>query len=191
MEDWNGLKKGKTKALHDGLKKCVKLFLKDFPEAIKSFNYKMTCFFSKLSLKNPKCIPQLGHMYYTADSVKLTEAEVGVKPLVGFTPMHEDGCMLLIFPDKYKKGKPVPKEKLEQHYIYIPYGLGLILPGHVVHAGGFCFDQSTNPDEASPSNKSQYTNHYLHIFSCPDKRPVDEAKNDENKVYLERMIQKW
>jgi len=58
----------------------------------------MTCLFSKLSPDNPNCIPQV----------------VGIKPLVGFTPMHEDGCMLLIFPEKYKKGKPIPEAMPEQ-----------------------------------------------------------------------------
>jgi len=34
--------------------------------------------------------------------------------------MHEDGCMLLIFPEKYKKGKPIPAAQPEQYYLYIP-----------------------------------------------------------------------
>jgi len=80
MEDWNGLNK-KTKALHDGLIKSVKLLWKDSPQAIKNFNYKMTCLFSKLSPDNPNCIPQVGHTDYTAASVLKTEKEVGVKPL--------------------------------------------------------------------------------------------------------------
>jgi len=99
--------------------------------------------------------------------------------------MHEDGCMLLIFPEKYKTGKPVPNEKPEQYYLYIPYGLALILPGHVVHAGRFCFGQSTKSNEASPKNISQFTNHCLHFFLCPDKRSFNQANNDENEVYLE------
>jgi len=185
MEDWNGLNKKKTRALHDGLTKTIKLLWKDSPQAIKNFQYKMTCLFSKLSPENPNGIPQVGHTDYTEASVLETEMEVGVKPCIGFTPMHEDGCMLLIFPQKYKKGKPIPNEKPEQYYLYIPYGLALILPGHVVHAGGFCFGQSTKSNEASPKNISQFTNHHLHFFLCPDKRSFDEANKDENEVYLE------
>jgi len=185
MEDWNGLKKKKTRALHDGLIKAVNLLWKKSPQAIKNFQYKMSCLFSKLGPENPNGIPQVGHTDYSEKSVKLTEQEVGVKPLVGFTPMHEDGCMLLIFPDKFKKGKPVPNAKPEQYYLYIPYGLALILPGHVVHAGGFCFGQSTKATVASPTDISQFTNHRLHFFLCPDQRSVDEANNDENEVILE------
>jgi len=61
-----------------------------------------------------------------------------------------------------------------------------ILPGHVVHASGFCFGQSTKSNEASPTNISQFTNYCLHFFLCPDNRSFDEANNDENEVYLEQ-----
>ena len=68
----------------------------------------------------------------------------------------------------------------------IVYSCMGILPGHVVHAGGFWFGQSTKSNEASPTNISQFTNHCLHFFLCPDNRSFDEANNDENEVYLEQ-----
>jgi len=67
------------------------------PEAIEKFTYKFTCLFSLLGAENHKGIPQLAHTDYTEESIEKTVEKVGVKPLVAFTPIHEDDMMLMVF----------------------------------------------------------------------------------------------
>jgi len=109
---------------------------------------------------------------------------VGVKPLVAFTPMHEDGCMLLVFTPKYKKWQKIPEDQEAQYYLYIPYGLGLILPGDVVHAGGFCFGRPMTYAR-KPKSKSKFTNHHLHFFLCPDDASYKEGDGEKNEIYYD------
>jgi len=53
----------------------------------------------------------------------------------------------------------------------------------VVYAPGFCFDQSTKSNAASPP-KIPVHQPLSSLFLCPDKRSFDEANSDENEVYL-------
>ncbi len=104
------------------------------------------------------------------------------KPLIGFTPIADEGMILLVWthfpdPEEYlaplkkkskKSDKSEPEKSFEHHFLYIPKGVLLILHGDVVHAGGFCFGKSLDKTE---------TNHHLHFFLCPNK----ECKDDVNK----------
>jgi len=40
---------------------------------------------------------------------------------------------------RIKKWQKKPEGQPAKYYLYIPSGTLLILPGHVVHSGGFCF----------------------------------------------------
>jgi len=71
--------------------KKVHLWMKS-PEAIIFLN----CLFSKLSVENPNGVPQT-HTDYTSKSIATTFEALQVNTLIAFTPMHEDGCMLLIW----------------------------------------------------------------------------------------------
>jgi len=74
----------------------IKELWKDCPTVCKFFRYKTSCLFSRLSSENPTGIPQLAHTNFESDAMKNTNKKLKVSPLIAFTPMGEDGCMLLI-----------------------------------------------------------------------------------------------
>ncbi len=184
LDDWDALKTKKLQGLENTLKETIKTMWESSPEAIENFTYKFTCLFSLLGPENPKGIPQRAHTDYTEDSIKQTVEKVGVKPLVAFTPMHEDGMMLMVFTKAYKKRQKVLKDHHAQYYLYIPYGMLLILPGNVIHAGGFCFG-SPKIHANTPKSHFKLTNHRLHFFLCPDESSKIAGETEHNEIYFD------
>jgi len=116
--------------------------------------------------------------------MKQTVEQVGAMPLVAFTPMLEDGMMLMVFTKAYKKWQKVPEDHHAQYYLYIPYEMLLILPGNVIHAGGFCFG-APKIHANTPKSHSKFTNHRLHFFLCPDDISKEAGDNAHNEIYFD------
>ncbi len=144
----------------------------------------MSCLFSRLSAENPKGIPQTAHTDYTSKQIAKTFETLKVNPLIAFTPMHEDGCMLLIWTHGYKKWQKLAENQPAKYYLYIPFGTLLILPGHVVHSGGFCVGHVFE-NENIPKRLWNFKNHRLHFFLCPDAASVEQAKSDSNEIIFD------
>jgi len=185
MKVWDGLVKPKVIALESALKKVVKELWKKNPKACEHFRYKTSCLFSRLSSENPTGIPQLAHMDFEADAVEKTTANLKVSPLIAFTPMWEDGCMLLIWTKEYRKWQNLSHDKPAKYYMYIPFGTLLVLPGNVLHSGGFCFGHIFQSDTSGNSSIWRFSNHCLHFFLCPDQILYDQADSDHNEVYFD------
>jgi len=175
IKSWNGMEKGKKIiALHNALK----------PKAQKYFQYKMSCLFSSLSTNNPGGVPQTAHSDYTAEHVEKTFEKLSVKPLFAFTPLHEDGSMLIIWTEEYTKWQKKPKGHTGKYLSVHSLWKLLILPGDLVHSGGFCFG---NVFESADTPKSilGFKNHCLHFFLCPDKDSRTQANSDVNEIIYE------
>ncbi len=182
IKAWNGMKTNKkVQALHNVLEEGIQDLWMDCPEAMEFFEYKMSCLFSRLTAENPKGIPQTAHTDYTSEQIGETFDALKVNPLIAFTPMHEDGTMLLIWTDKYKRWQILAENQPAKYYLYIPFGTLLILPGHVVHSGGFCFGNVFG-NENIPKRLWNFKNHRLHFFLCPDAASIDQANSDANEI---------
>jgi len=144
----------------------------------------MSCLFSRLSAENPKGIPQTAHTDYTSKQIADTFETLKVNPLIAFTPMHEDGSMLLIWTHGYIKWQKLSENQPAKYYLYIPFGTLLILPGHVAHSGGFCFGNVFG-NENIPKRLWNFKNHHLHFFLCPDAASVEQAKSESNEIIFD------
>jgi len=185
MKDWDGLVKPKVIALESALKKVVKELWKKNPKACEHFRYKTSCLFSRLSSENPTGIPQTAHTDFEADAVDMTMTNLKVSPLIAFTPMWEDGCMLLIWTKEYRRWQNLSHDKPAKYYLYIPFGTLLVLPGKVMHSGGFCFGHIFQSDTNDNSSIWRFSNHRLHFFLCPDQISYDQADSDHNEIYYD------
>jgi len=175
IEPWDGLdKKEETKALHDLLCSSVSALWSPAKKKLRTLSYRVVCLFSQVSSDNPDGFPQNMHTDFSEKICNETQKALGVYPLVGFVPMHPDGCMLLIWSqrniDRPKTGPFNP----QKYFLYIPYGVCVILRGDAPHAGGFCFGRSGNT-LGFPANIADYTNHRLHFFFCPNWNTKKQA----------------
>ncbi len=147
-------------------------------QTIFEFNCQTQFIFSELG-ESKDNIPQLAHVDIKETSVnKLEEDCLGVKACIGFTPINLDGMMLQVWTEgkckKYQSTAEVVEDeqcinnekepKPGQYVLYIPCGVLVVLPGDIVHAGGFCFGRKL----PCPSTVHEVLlqNHYLHFIFC-------------------------
>ncbi len=100
-----------------------------------------------------------------------------VMPMIAFSPMNKDGCMLAIWTDGYNSWQN-RNDLPGQYFLYVPFGVLVVLPGNCRHAGGFCFGGNNN-SKVMPRSHVLYTNPRLHFFFCPNQKTLDEMKEDE------------
>jgi len=111
--------------------------------------------------------------------------------MIGFTPISEDGMMIVVWtdgkPKKYRNKIQILEDHKRlnknlyvtpgQYFLYIPRGIFLAVPGDTIHAGGLCFGKKEAL--AIPPNKAKkivntgkehlFQNHRLHFsFLCSD-----------------------
>jgi len=99
-------------------------------------------------------------------------------------PCIEDGMMLLVLTKEYKQWQKVPEDHHAQHYLYIPYGMLLILTGNVIHAGEFCFG-SPKIHANTPKSHSKFTNCY--IFSFVQMASLKKQETESLMKYILMM----
>jgi len=87
--------------------------------------------------------------------------------MIAFYPLYQDGCIVLIWVDYYNEFQPDCKDLLGEYYLYIPFGVLVILSGNITHAGGFCFSGEGQGIGLLEYFKD-FTNHQLHFFLCPN-----------------------
>jgi len=147
---------------------------------------------------NPACLPQDPHSDYNVEMVKDMYNSMLLKPMIAFCPLHQDGCIMLICVDDYNAFQLDHKDLPGEYYLYIPFGVLVILPGDITHAGGFCFS-GEGQDIGLPDHLKDFTNHQLHFFLCPnavsyhevyaeDKADLDAAKQ-KNKDRKKRAME--
>jgi len=158
----------------------------------KVFKYKPSFIFSELTAERDN-IPQKAHMDYDPNVMKWERENLQCYSCIGITPLHPDGCMIVVwtegirkkfrtteeieFDEKRSKKKINPKPG--QYFLYIPKGTMLILPGDTIHAGGFCFGSRLE----YPSAKNiQFQNHRLHFFFCCSEEAVTNANGKKNTI---------
>jgi len=187
MKEWDDLDHEHTRPLLHALKGAISELWVRRPAAIEYFKYKMANLYSNLGPANPTGTPQLAHRDFAKEAVDITYDVLDLKPMIAFVPMDEDGCMLLIWLDEYKKWQVRTHGPPYKYYLYIPYGTMVLLPGDIVHAGGFCFS-STNPNAAVklPRSIRGYTNPRLHFLLCPDVVSHTAADSGKNEVFVDR-----
>jgi len=99
--------------------------------------------------------------------------------MIAFTPMHEDGSMLIIWTKEYTKWQKKPKGHAGKYYLFIPFGTLLILPGDLVHSGGFCFGDVFESAD-TPKSILGFKNHCLHFLNV-------QIRNQEHKQTVMQM----
>jgi len=97
--------------------------------------------------------------------------------MIAFCPLHQNGCIILIWVDDYNAFQPDCKDLLGKYYLYIPFGVLVILPDDITHAGGFCYSGEGQGIGLLEYLKD-FTNHWLHFFPCPNVASY-------NEVYME------
>jgi len=158
----------------------------------KVFKYKPSFIFSELTAKRDN-IPQKAHMDYNPNVMKWERKNLHCYSCIGITPLHPDGCMILVWTEGMRKKFRTAEEiefdekrsnkkidpKPGQYFLYIPKGTMLILPGDTIHAGGFCFGSRLE----YPSAKNiQFQNHRLHFFFCCSEEAVSNANGKKNTI---------
>jgi len=134
----------------------------------------VNCLFLQVTLNNPD---GLLHMDLEESNIDSTMRKMKVKPMIAFCPMNEDGCMLAIWTDGYNSWQK--RDNLPgQYFLYVPFGVLIVLPGNCRHAGGFCFGGNNN-SKLMPESHVLYMNPRLHFFFCPNQKTLDEMTADE------------
>jgi len=111
---------------------------------------------------------------------------MSLKPMIVFYPLYQDGYIVLIWVDYYNAFQPDCKDLLREYYLYIPFGVFVILPGNITHAGGFCFSGKVQ-GMGLPEHLNDFTNHRLYFFLFPNVAlynevyVVDKADEDAAK----------
>jgi len=59
------------------------------------FNYETDFIYSKLGNKRDN-VPQMAHQDHDSDIIALEEATLEIRSMIGFTPISEDGMMILL-----------------------------------------------------------------------------------------------
>jgi len=169
---------------------------------IKDFQYSTSFLCSCLSSTRDN-IPQLAHMDLKSDITEAEFSSIQTKSMIGFTPINEDGMMILVWtegtPKKYRdQGQIEEDNKREeeeiyvtpgQYFLYIPRGVFVALPGDTIHAGGFCFGKkdlcpsSKNATKNSRKKQPKVEEHYfqnqrLHFTICFSKKAVNDVSYD-------------
>jgi len=83
--------------------------------------------------------------------------------MIAFYPLYQDGCIVLIWVDYYNEFQPDCKDLLGEYYLYIPFGVLVILSGNITHAGGFCFS-GEGQGIGLLEHLKDFTNHQLYFF---------------------------
>ncbi len=169
---------------------------------IKDFQYSTSFLFSCLSSVRDN-IPQLAHMDLKSE---ITQAEydlIQTKSMIGFTPINEDGMMILVWtegtPKTYRDQDQIDEDNKReeediyvtpgQYFLYIPRGVFVALPGDTIHAGGFCFGKKipcpSNKNAIKNSKKKQpkveehyFQNQSLHFTICFSKKAANDVQYD-------------
>ena len=95
---------------------------------------------SQLPVLDPQHFePQFGHLDFAPEKInEFLDKYEGAIPLHGHVPVSEDGTMLHVWTTD-------EDGQLKDMYIlYIPYGVGILLPGDLFHGGGFLFGKNKN-----------------------------------------------
>jgi len=178
MSLWGGLKESEgTKALHHCLVKVINDIWSSLLEARSFFQYRINCLFSQVTETNPEGMLQESHTDLEENNFEETKDTMKVMPMIAFSPMNEDGCMLAIWTDEYNSWQN-RKNFPGQYFLYVPFGVLVVLPGNCQHAGGFCFGGNNN-SKVMPTSHALYTNPRLHFFFCPNQKTLNEMKDDE------------
>jgi len=121
--------------------------------------------------------------------------------MIGFTPINEDGMMILVWTEgtckKYRDHDQIEEDnKREEEYIYvtpgqyflyIPRGVFVALPGDTIHAGGFVlerrfFVQALRMPPRIPERSNQeehyFQNQRLHFTICFSKKAANDVSYD-------------
>ena len=190
LEQWQSFDK------HPAMKKLPEL-IKESMKSLwglqnKVFKYKPSFIFSELTAERDN-IPQKAHMDYNPNVMKWERKNLHCYSCIGITPLHPDGCMILVWTEGMRKKFRTAEEiefdekrsnkkidpKPGQYFLYIPKGTMLILPGDTIHAGGFCFGSRLE----YPSAKNiQFQNHRLHFFFCCSEEAVTDANGKKNNI---------
>jgi len=180
----------KMKAFSEEMKKDMAVFWNNKNLV---FEYKPSFIFSELTADRDN-IPQKAHCDFNPDVIQWELDNYQIASCFGVTPIHPDGCMILVWTEgKAKKFRTAEEKKQDakrkrqkldekpgQYYLYIPKGIMVVLPGNTIHAGGFCFGQKIDFPSAHP-NKVTFQNHRLHFF-CATKEAKIDANGGKNTI---------
>jgi len=99
-------------------------------------------------------VPQKAHQDQDSSITDEELETLGIKSLIGFTPISEDGMMVVVWTEgKLKKYRSkatmveIDEKRISknfdvapgQYYLYIPRGVFVALPADTIPAGRFCF----------------------------------------------------
>jgi len=181
MSRWDGLKESAgTQALHNCLVNAVSQLWNHSMEARLFFRYRINCLFSQVTTDNPTCLPQDPHTDFNVDMVNDTYKQMLLKLMIAFCPLHQDGCIIMIWIDDYKPFQGDRRDIPGEFYLYIPFGVLLMLPGDIMHAGGFCFSGDGH-SIGLPEHLKDFTNHRLHFFLCPNVKSYNEVYAEDQE----------
>jgi len=181
MSRWDGLKEtAGTLPLHNCLVTAVHQLWNHSVEAKYFFHYRINCLFSQVTTDNPTCLPQDPHTDFNIGMVQDTYKNMLLKPMIAFCPLHQDGCIIMIWVDDYKPFQGDRKDYPGEFYLYIPFGVLVMLPGDITHAGVFCF-AGDGQGIGLPEHLKDYTNHRLHFFLCPNDMSYSEVYAEDQE----------
>jgi len=130
MSLWGGLEESEgNKALHHCLVKVVNDIWSSLLEARSFFQYRINCLFSQVTETNPEGMLQDSHTDLEERNFKEMKETMKVMPMIAFSPMNKDGCMLAIWTDEYNSWQN-RKNLPGQYFLYVPFGVLVVLPGN-------------------------------------------------------------
>jgi len=160
------------------------------------FEYETLFLFSTLSGERDN-IPQLAHCDLQSTSTAFEKLHFKSQSMIGFTPINEDGMMIMVWTEGNHKKFRSNEEKLEdrkrkldeedvcpgQYFLYIPRGIFVAIPGDTIHAGGFCFGKKL-PCPTKKSGKKEakveyFQNQRLHFTFPMTNMTLEDAEGDD------------
>jgi len=169
------------------------------------FSYETSFLFSQVSATRDN-FPQKAHQDLDSEVIKNEFDALGIKSMIGFTPISEDGMMIVVWtdgkPKKYRNKNQILEDHKRlnknlyvtpgQYFIYIPRGVFIALPGDTIHAGGFCFGKKeplpSPPNKTKKSvttdNEHLFQNHCLHFSLLCSDLAYKVATGQETNITL-------
>jgi len=154
------------------------------------FEYETLFLFSTLSGERYN-IPQLAHCDLQSTSTAFEKLHFKSQSMIGFTPINEDGMMIMVWTEGNHKKFRSNEEKLEdrkrkldeedvcpgQYFLYIPREIFVAIPGDTIHAGGSCFGKKLPYPTKKSGSKGR-------IFPESEDMTLEDAEGDDTIIIV-------
>jgi len=154
-----------TIALHNAIINNMKTMWKMRKDGKQQYDYHVSYHHSKVTADYSTNSQKNFTTTFEERLIEQKDNKTGMKAMVGFAPMHDDGCMILILEKQNKQ----TKNNTQAFFLYIPFGTLVIFPGNIPYNSDFSFGKN-GLELGYPKQLAKTTNHCMQIVFCHDKQ---------------------